>query len=109
MDKDAVFKEILRLVFSLPQKDQLKTLTAAWVTVSQDDLARAWNDGEFKHVQARQLRLIEKIHQLVKEEPDLELLRWRAEFEKATEEGDSVEMKRLEKELWRRVKSLPSR
>jgi hypothetical protein len=33
---------------------------------------------------------------LIKKEPDLELLRWRAEYEKANEERDSAEIKRLE-------------
>jgi hypothetical protein len=100
MDKDGVVQEILRLVFGLPRKERLETLSAAWMTVSQDDLADGWSDGRFEQTQERQLDLLDGLRDLVSDEPDTDLLRWRAEFERATEESDLAEVERLKKELW---------
>jgi hypothetical protein len=71
-------------------------------------LAAAWAAGEFKEVQARLVKRFENMRNFLAVEPDVELLRWRAEYHRAIEEGDLAELGRLNEELRRRLEERES-
>src|SRR5438876_545450 len=98
-----VLKEILKRMFDLPQEERLKTISAAWMTVSQDDLADGFRNGEFKQVQATQIKLLDRMRDLVSRDHDLELALLCTEMEKAIEESDSAEVERLKKKFLSRM------
>src|SRR5258708_6839873 len=96
MNSDQVIFEILKLVSSLPSADEQFSLIAkALLYVSEEQLAAAWANGEFEAHQARLLERFDKMREFIAAEPDLELLRRRAERDRAIEIGDKAELERL--------------
>jgi hypothetical protein len=101
---DNLLFEILRRLVVLPSREeQLMTLAAAWLTISKEELADGWTDGTFQEVQTRQFRILDRMRDLISGEPDLELLRHKAEADRAIEESDWPEFERLQNELKRRL------
>jgi hypothetical protein len=99
-----LFLEILKLLKRLPSREeQLSNLGAVFLSVSLEELERAWLDGEFKEVQTRQLRMLDNMRKCLSGEPDLELLKYKVEAERAIDESDWDELGRLRQEFRRRL------
>jgi len=93
------FKAIVAQAFALPPETRLMTVSAAWLIVSSDELTQAFKNGEFEQARERQLKLLENIKAVVRQDPDLEILRLGTEMEKAIEESNLDEIERIQKEF----------
>ena len=96
--------EMLQKLAVLSREEQLMTLAAAWLTVSQEELAAGWTNGKYQEVQMRQLKMLTRMRDLISGEPDIEVFRQHAEADRAIEESDWSEFDRLKEEIRRRLK-----
>jgi hypothetical protein len=104
MDDNRLIFELLKLIGKfVSREERFAILAKALLYVSEEELAAAWADGEFKEVQSRLVGKFENMRRFVGKEPDVELLKWRAERERAIEEGDQGALDQLNEELRRKL------
>src|SRR5262245_11436711 len=98
---DNLVSEILQLLVS--DLEGLNTLGVAFLSLAFKELAQGCSAGNFKEIRARHLRILDNMRNFIEGEPPLELLRYRAEAERAIEESDWDELQRLNEEFKRRL------
>ena len=109
MDDNRLIFELLKLIGKfVSREEKFAILAKALLYVSEEELAAAWADGEFKEVQLRLVSKFENMRRFVSKEPDVELLKCRADRERAIEEKDTVALERLNQELRRRLEGQES-